>query len=455
MFIPGIEGINTIAAAGQLRANGLTLTPLAAVVFAPARLYSAVMPADAPTAARDFDIIVWGASGFTGRLVVEYLAEKYPPDGALRWAVAGRNRGKLEEILAHIAFAGALPAIVIADSHDKKSMDELASRARVVLTTVGPYAIHGSELVAACVAAGTHYCDLCGEVQWMRRMIDRHNDAAQGTGARIVMSCGFDSIPSDIGVYCLHEHAMRLRGQPCSSMTLLVRAMKGGASGGTFASMLNAIEEARRDRSIAKILADPYALNPAGERQGPDGRDQSGARFDADAGVWTAPFVMAMVNTRVVRRSNALLGYRYGKDFRYREATITGSGAAGRVKSAMTNAGLKAFLAAAAVPLTRKQIVQRLLPAPGEGPSREQRENGYFNLVMLGRQPDGEILRLRIKGDRDPGYGSTSKMLAESAVCLATGDIDVAGGLWTPAAAMGRQLLPRLTANAGLSFEPE
>lgn len=438
-----------------MRANSLTFAPLAAVVFAPERLYSAVMPANAPTAARDFDIIVLGASGFTGRLVVEYLAQKYPPDGAVRWAVAARNRGKLDEILARIPFAGAQPEIVIADSHDRKSLDELASRARVVLTTVGPYSIHGSELVAACVAAGTHYCDLCGEVQWMRRMIDRHHDTAQETGARIVMSCGFDSIPSDIGVHCLHEHAMRLRGQACSSMTLLVRAMKGGASGGTFASMLNAVEEARGDRSVAKILADPYALNPAGERQGPDRRDQSSARFDEEAGVWTAPFVMALVNTRVVRRSNALLGYRYGRDFHYREATITGSGATGRVKAAMMSAGLKAFIAAAAVPLTRKQIVQRLVPAPGEGPSREQRESGYFNLLMLGKQPDGEILRMRIKGDRDPGYGSTSKMLAESAVCLSADDINVPGGLWTPAAAMGRQLLPRLTANAGLSFEPE
>jgi len=408
-----------------------------------------------PAPDREFDIIVWGASGFTGRLVVEYLAEKYPPGDDIRWAVGGRNKEKLEAIINGISFSAEKPRVIVADSHDPESMKHLASSTKVILSTVGPYAKYGSELVEACVASGTHYCDLCGEVQWMRQMIDQHQAAAETSGARIVMSCGFDSIPSDLGAHCLHAHAMRLHAKPCTEMTLLVRAIKGGASGGTFASMLNAIEQARSDRNIARILMSPYSLNPAGERQGPDRGDQQGARFNEDAGVWTAPFVMGTVNTRVVRRSNALLGYPYGNNFRYSETTIVGRGFGAHIRSVLMSWGLKLFMIASAIPFTKKTIVQRLIPKPGEGPSRTERENGYYNLLMLGRMADGELMRLRIKGDRDPGYGSTSKMLAESAVCLARDKLVSGGGCWTPASAMGDALLARMTANAGLSFELE
>ena len=325
----------------------------------------------------------------------------------------------------------------------------------MVLTTVGPYASYGSALVEACVANGTDYCDLCGEVQWMRKMIDRHQAAAAESGARIVMSCGFDSIPSDLGVHCLQQHAKETFGAPVSEVHLLVRAMRGGASGGTFASMLNAVTEARSDRDVAKILAEPYALNPVGQRSGPDGSDQNGARFNALAGVWTAPFVMAGVNTRVVRRTNALLDFTYGDDFRYSEATITGNGIRGRVKAMLGGWLLGAFVLASAFEFTRENIVRRFLPAPGEGPSREQRENGFFNLLLTGRAADGSLVCLRVKGDRDPGYGSTSKMLAESAISLASGDCHRDGGFWTPASAMGERLRARLETHAGLSFEFE
>ena len=265
------------------------------------------------------------------------------------------------------------------------------------------------------------------------------------------MSCGFDSIPSDIGVHRLQALSHERHGKPCVEVSTLVRAMKGGASGGTYASMLNAIDEARNDRATARVLVDPYALNPEGERSGPDGRDQGGARFDDIANLWTAPFVMATVNTRVVRRTNALGDYPYTRDFRYRESTIAG----GRLRATLMGFGLKLFMIAAAIPLTRKLIIKRMLPAPGEGPTREQRENGFFNLLMIGRTADGDDVRLRIKGDRDPGYGSTSKMLAESAICLARGKSDAAGGCWTPAAAMGDPLLRRLSDNAGVTFDPE
>jgi short subunit dehydrogenase-like uncharacterized protein len=404
---------------------------------------------------RQYDVVVWGASGFTGRLVVEYLLERYAPGGKLNWAIAGRNKAKLEQLLDSVEESVLKPAITIADSHDQDSVDRLARSTRVVLTTVGPYAKYGSELVDACVRNGTHYCDLCGEVQWMREMIDRHQDAAENSGARIVMSCGFDSIPSDMGLWFLQQQAAEKHGRVCSEGTLLVRAMKGGASGGTFASMLNAVEQARQDRNVARILVDPYALNPEGERKGPDARDQRGAVYNADARTWTAPFVMASVNTRVVRRSHALGDFPYGRNFRYHEATICGPGVGGRLKAMLMSAGLTLFMIASAIRFTRRTILQRVLPKPGEGPSRHERENGYFNLLMIGKLPDGELIRARIKGDRDPGYGSTSKMLAESAVCLALDEIAVGGGFWTPSTAMGAKLLRRLTDNAGLSFKIE
>ena len=237
--------------------------------------------------------------------------------------------------------------------------------------------------------------------------------------------------------------------------TLLVRAMKGGASGGTYASMLNAIEQARKDRNIARILADPYALNPEGERKGADTSDQRGPSHNADADVWTAPFIMSGVNTRVVRRSHALSGFLYGRNFRYQEATITGAGAGGRIRAMLFSAGLTLFMIASAIRFTRQHVLQKLLPGPGEGPSRQDRENGYFNLLLVGRLPNGDMMRMRIKGDRDPGYGSTSKMLAESALCLAIDRPLTGGGFWTPSTALGASLMNRLTENAGLSFELE
>ena len=404
---------------------------------------------------RQYDVVVWGASGFTGRLVVEYLLENYAPGGALRWAVAGRNREKLQRLFSDRAENLPRPDILIADSHDRDALDRITAATRVLLTTVGPYAKYGAELVGAAVRNGTHYCDLCGEVQWMHKMIDQHQAAAQASGARIVMSCGFDSIPSDMGLWYLQQKAIAIHGQPCSEATLLVRAMKGGASGGTYASMLNAIEQARADRNIARILTDPYALNPNDQRGNADQRDQIGPVFNPDAGVWTAPFVMAGVNTRVVRRSHALAGFPYGADFRYHEATITGAGIGGRIRAMIVTAGLGLFMLASSQRFTRQYVVRKMLPRPGEGPSQHERENGYFSLLLIGRLPNDTLMRVRIKGDRDPGYGSTSKMLAESAISLASDEITVGGGLWTPSTAMGAVLMKRLTERAGLSFELE
>ena len=402
---------------------------------------------------RQYDVIVWGASGFTGKLVTEYMLAKYGTDGDLRWAIAGRDQAKLEMICSDLGVRPSSLPIIISDSFDTNSMRRLARDTRVVLTTVGPYAKYGSALVEACVASGTHYCDLAGEVQWMRKMIDQFQSDAEKSGARMVHSCGFDSIPSDIGVWFLQREARQRHGEACAEIKLLVEAMKGGASGGTFASMTNAIEESRRDRNIARILVDPYSLNPAGERSGPDGRDHIGIEFNDESGTWTAPFVMASVNTRVVRRTNALLDYSYGRKFRYSEATVTGSGPAGWIKSAGVSAGLGGFMLACSFDLSRSFLVKRVLPKPGEGPNKAQQEAGFFKLTLVGKLSDGSIIRARVAGNRDPGYGSTSKMLSESAVCLATDDLASRGGFWTPASAMGDALLRRLVDNAGIRFE--
>ena len=413
------------------------------------------MSDSAASGTRPFDIVVWGATGFTGRLVVEYMAARYPPGDAITWAVGGRNREKLERTLDAIAFSGERPEIIVADGMDAESMRDMALCTRVVLTTVGPYAKYGDALVAACAENGTDYCDLTGETQWVRRMLDEHEETARSSGARILMSCAFDSIPSDIGVHVLNREAVRLHGRPCHSITMLVRAMRGGASGGTIASILNVIEEARSDRAVARLMNNPYALNPAGEQDGPDGRDQSGAVFNELEGVWTGPFIMAAINTRTVRRTNALLDYPYGRDFRYSEATIAGRGLAGRMKATMMSLGIRLAVVAAAVPTLKNRLLKPMLPEPGEGPTREERESGFFNLLMIGELGDGKTLRLRIKGDRDPGYGSTSKMLAETAVSLALDDPGTGGGMWTPAAALGDRLAERMVENAGLTFELE
>jgi short subunit dehydrogenase-like uncharacterized protein len=332
-------------------------------------------------------------------------------------------------------------------------MRELARRSRVILTTVGPYARYGSEVVAACAENGTHYCDLAGEVQWIRRMIDAHDATARKNGARIVHCCGFDSIPMDIGAWFLQREAQQRYGEPCESIVLLVRAMKGGASGGTIASMMNLIREARADREVARVLARPYSLNPEGEQNGPDRGDQRGIRFDPDTQSWTAPFIMASVNTRVVRRSHALLGYPWGKHFRYHEAIRTGRGMGGWFRAATITAGLAGLVGFASFGWSRSLLERFVLPKPGTGPDRQARENGFFKLEQVGRLGGGRRITSRITGDRDPGYGSTSKMLAESAACLAFDELDCGGGVLTPAAAMAAPLIKRLAENAGLAFE--
>ncbi len=398
---------------------------------------------------RKYDIIVWGASGFTGRLVAEYLFEQYGVNDSLKWAMAGRNKAKLEAVRAEVA-DDTVP-LVLADSQDMASLDAMTKSATVICTTVGPYAKYGDKLVEACINNQTHYCDLAGEVQWMRRMIDKHHDAAKANGTKIVHTCGFDSIPSDMGVYFVQQEAIKQTGKPAQKIEMRVKAMKGGMSGGTYASMSEMKAEAEKDKSIYGILADPYALNPEGERSGPDRKDLMKVVYDETSKSWIMPFVMAGINTRVVRRSNALANYPYGKDFQYDEAMLSGDGIGGRLKGLAT-AGVMGIVMMAKPGSLLKKGVDKMLPEPGEGPNATERKNGFYNLLFNATLADGSIARGKVTGDRDPGYGSTSKMLAESAICLAVDDIPDMGGMLTPAVAMGDALLKRLQDNAGLTF---
>ncbi len=404
---------------------------------------------------REFDLILWGSSGFTGRLVAEYLLRQYGANGDVRWAMGGRNEAKLTQVRDELGAQAAEVPLVIGDSHDSASLQAMAARAAVVCTTVGPYAKYGNELVAACVGEGTHYCDLTGEPQFIRKTMDEHLHDAAASGARIVHSCGFDSIPSDIGVQFIQAQAMEKFGRPASHVKYRVRAFRGGFSGGTVDSMMTMIDQIKEDPSIRKVLGHPYCLNPEGERSGPDRSDQKTVLWDEDFASFTAPFVMAGINTRIVRRSNAVMGYPYGKDMRYDEAVLTKKGLAGWTSAFSSTVGTAGMFIAGSSNIGRKAMYAMGVPRPGQGPNQQQRETGYFNIILLAKMDDGNTLRARVRGDRDPGYGSTCKMLGESAVCLAKDALSVGGGIWTPASAMGDALRTRLETNAGVTFTLE
>lgn len=382
--------------------------------------------------AREFDIIVYGATGFTGRLVAEYLVQQGTP----RWAMAGRSPEKLAEVRDLIGAPADLP-LVTADADEPASLRALAERADVVLTTVGPYQLYGSGLVAACAATGTAYVDLCGEPAWMRHMIDAHAAEAERTGARIVFSCGFDSIPFDLGVLTLQEAAIARYGNPAPRVKGRVRQMKGGFSGGTAASLKATLAAAARDPGLVKLLTSPFALTP-----GFDGPHQPTGlipEHDATIGAWVAPFIMAPINTKNVHRTNFLLGQRYGANFVYDEMVVVpGLGDLGR---------------AAAEALAKvNPLAGDKGPKPGEGPSKEERDAGHYDLLFVGLMEDGARIDAVVTGDKDPGYGSTSKMIAETALTLVDGIGAGRGGIWTPGALLGGKLRDRLVKNAGLTF---
>jgi short subunit dehydrogenase-like uncharacterized protein len=399
---------------------------------------------------RHFDLVLLGATGFTGRLVAEYLVERYGAAGDLRWAVAGRSAERLEALRRELCPAGDAPPMLVADSHDPDSLAALVEQTAVVCSTVGPYARHGTALVEACAIGGTDYCDLTGEVPWIAANIERFQEQAETSGARIVHCCGFDSIPSDLGNWFVQRAMQERHGVAARRVRGRVGKTRGSASGGTVASLLGVLEDAAADPALRRRLRDKYLLYPRDETPGPAVRDQAGAVFDPRFERWTAPFVMALINERVVRRSNALLGFPWGRDFNYDEAQLCAS----RGQALTVSAGLGAAMLAGSTGLGRR-VLSRMLPDPGEGPDRAAREAGHFELFFHAEHPEDRSrdLRARVSGDRDPGYGATSRMLGEAAVCLARDSLAVEGGIWTPASALAEALLPRLEASAGLRFQ--
>lgn len=389
------------------------------------------MPTQAP-----FDVVIYGASGFTGRLVAEYMSQQY--DRSVNWAMAGRSATKLAAVRDEIGAAKDTP-LVVADASDPASLRAMVANARCVITTVGPYQLYGSDLVAACAELGTDYVDLSGEPAWMHEMITKHHDAAMKSGARIVHSCGFDSIPFDLGVYFLEQAALEKFGKPLPRVRGRVRSMNGEFSGGTAASLTATMTALGENPALLAILTNPFAL--ANGFTGPQQPADNKVYEDELLGQWVAPFIMAAINTKNVHRSNALLGQRYGADFQYDEMMLTGSGEQGKAI---------ADIVASSNPLVGDDV-----PKPGEGPSKASREAGNYDVLFVGTNNNGDELRASVTGDLDPGYGSTSKMIAESALCLIHDCPELKGGIYTPAPAMGEKLITRLVAHAGMTFSLE
>lgn len=397
------------------------------------------------------DIALYGATGFVGRLTAEYLATHAPP--GLRIALAGRSEAKLAATRGSLPPAAAQWPLIVADSTDPAATDRLAAAARVVVTTVGPYARYGANLVASCARAGTHYADLTGEVLFVRDSVDRCHGVAESTGARIVHSCGFDSVPSDLGVWLAHRAAEEAGAGGLTEVRTLA-SMRGGVSGGTIDSLRGQIDAVRADRSLRRLAADPHALSPdRGAEPTPSQPADAGAPGRGPDGRWTAPFVMASYNTRIVRRSNGLLGHAYGRGLRYGELQNCGRGPLGAVTAAGVTAGLGVLLGAFAVGPIRP-LLDRALPAPGTGPSERTRRNGWFRMDVDAATESGARFRVRVSGPGDPGYAATAVMLGESGLALALGGetLPDRAGVLTPATAMGDVLVERLRA-AGHVYE--
>lgn len=404
---------------------------------------------------REFDIVVFGATSFVGKILCHYLVNEYTEPN-LTWAMAARSESKLQQLKASLGTEADAVPLLIADSSDEASLQSLCEKTEVIISTVGPYALYGELLVKLCSKLGTDYCDLTGEPQWIRRMIKLYEQEAKRSGARIVNCCGFDSIPSDIGVKFLQDHSRRHFGAYCNDVKLRVKVLKGGASGGTIASGLNLYKEAARDTELQKEMRDPYSLCPEGHSFSVRQHNVT-VEHDADYDEWAGPFIMASINTRVVLRSNSLVEGFYNENFRYSEAMLTGKDKRGEKAAKRLSFGTKvAGIAMVFAPL-RWLATRFFLPSPGEGPSPEQQFNGCYDLRLLGKTERGEEVRVKITGDRDPGYGSTAKMLAQAGISLRR-DVDkgkVGGGFWTPATVFDDKLITRLISNAGMSFEIE
>ncbi|WP_445404990.1 saccharopine dehydrogenase family protein [Acinetobacter vivianii] len=408
----------------------------------------------------NYDLVVFGATSFVGQILTRYLAEYFSTQQEqLRWAIAGRSQQKLQEVKSSLGTLGESLPILIADASNQAELNALCAQTRVVVSTVGPYALYGEPLIQACVTNGTDYCDLTGETQWIKKMIEKYESQAQQSGARIVHCCGFDSVPSDMGVYYLQQQAQKQFNAPATQVSMRVKTLKGGASGGTVASLINVIQEAAADPALRKDLVNPYVLCPPDHGNSQRQIYIKTAKFDPDFNAWIAPFVMAAVNERVVHRSNALSGNAYGSNFSYNEAILTGQGLKGRFKALGVVSGLGVFMLAAVSKPVSQLMERYMLPKPGEGPTPEQQRTGRFDLRFVGKTEAGQTLKIKVTGDRDPGYGSTGKMLGQAALSLAIDHVKEAkktgraGGFWTPATMFDDRFIQRLTKHAGLEFQ--
>ena len=384
---------------------------------------------------REFDVVIFGASGYTGKLVAEYMHDQYGDDQSIKYAIAGRNTEKLLEVKKDLNLNEDITILEV-DSTDLDSLDKMTTSAKCILTTVGPYQLYGSKLVESCAKNGTDYVDLTGEPGWMYEMINAHKETAQKSGARLVFSCGFDSIPFDLGVYFVQNAAKEKFGKPAPHVRGRVKAMNGEFSGGTIASLGATMSTLKEKPELIKVLANPFSLTEGFE--GPSQLDDSKPLLDEKMNMWLAPFVMAPINTKNIHRSNALLDHAYGKDFCYDEMMIAGEGDEGeQIAKAMSSGN----------PMGGDNV-----PQPGEGPSKESREQGNYDVLFFADLEEGSI-GARVTGDMDPGYGSTSKMIAESALCLVQDCSNLVGGIYTPAPSMGEKLIDRLIKKAGLTFD--
>ena len=385
---------------------------------------------------KSLDVVIYGATGFTGKLVVEYMQENYGNDESVSWAIAGRSEEKLKAVSEDLKVGSNVPHLLV-DSNDTDSIESMVKQTKCVLTTVGPYQLYGAKILQQCVIHGVDYVDLCGEPGWMHEMINEYSNQAKETGARIVFSCGFDSIPFDLGVYFLQKEVIAQHGQPAPNVRGRVRAMNGEFSGGTAASLGATMTSLKEKPELFEVLINPFALSDG--FTGPEQAQDSKPVYDEKLETWVAPFFMAPINTKNVHRSNVLMDHLYGEDFCYNEMWIQGPGEEGKAA---------AEFAASMNPLADA-------PAPGEGPSKESRDNGNYDVLFCADLADGSTIQAAVSGDLDPGYGSTSKMIAESAICLVKECPELVGGIYTPAPAMGEKLIARLQANAGLDFRLE
>ena len=399
-----------------------------------------------------YDIVIFGASSFVGKLICQYMIKQFT-QGEVSWILAGRSESKLTDLKDSLGDKAKDLPIIVADANDLDALKSMCEQTKVIMSTVGPYDLYGENLIQACVETGTDYCDLTGEPHWIKKMLESYEELAKKSGARIVHCAGFDSIPSDLGVYYTQREAQKQFGSQCSDIKMRINNMRGGASGGTIATALNIAKEIKKNPQVRRDLINPYSLCPK-EHGFKTRQHPIKLEYDDSFNTWVGPFFMSSINTRIVHRSNALSDKSYGENFHYSEGVMTGNGLKGKTKARSIYWGLTAFFAGAGFAPIRAFLGRFVLPKPGEGPSVKAQQNGFYDFRFVGTTDDGQEIRTKVTGDMDPGYGSTAKIIGQAAVCLVHNvPSAVKGGFWTPATILGDNLIDRLIAHSGVTFE--